>query len=225
MTDAKPDLTRLTLIRHGESVVTVKRILGGEESCEGLSDLGRRQAEALRDRWASGSEPAVDVLYSSTMPRAFETAEILNPALGDLEHRTDADLVEHRPGEADGMLFDDFGKRYGPFDFHGRPHEPLAPGGESVAEFFHRTSRGFERLLAEHRGKSVLVACHGGVIDIAFRTILDLPRRGHFDLWTLNTSITEFVVDDTGDHRGRWRLVRYNDHAHLAGLPPETPRD
>ena len=23
---------------------------------------------------------------------------------------------------------------------------------------------------------------------------------------------------------GRWRLNRYNDHAHLAGLPPETPR-
>ena len=47
---AHEDKTRLILIRHGESNVTVERILGGEKSCTGLSDLGRAQACALRDR-------------------------------------------------------------------------------------------------------------------------------------------------------------------------------
>jgi len=53
-----------------------------------------------------------------------------------------------------------------------------------------------------------------------FRHALHAPTIGMFDLWTINTSITEFVVTTPG----RWRLVRYNDHAHLAGLPEETPR-
>ena len=217
------DPTRLLLVRHGESDVTVRGIFGGEETCTGLSELGRRQAEALRDRWQR-EDFVADALYSSTMPRALETAEILKDAFGGLDIRADADLVEHRPGDADGVPFAEFTDRYGPVDWHGRPHTPFAPNAEGVHEFHHRTSRGLERVLAENRGATVVISCHGGVVDVAFRYFLDLPRRGHFDLWTLNTSITEFLVDDTGHPRGRWRLVRYNDHAHLHGLPAETPR-
>ena len=222
MTDRR--VTKLLLVRHGESQVTVKGILGGEKTDTGLSPLGKLQAEALSDRWSGGGEPAVDALYSSTLPRAIETAEILGPQLGNLDLQLDEDLVEHRPGEADGMRFDDLEARYGPIDFRTRPHRPFAPGAESAAQFYHRASRGLDRVVSQNAGKCVVVACHGGVIDIAFRYFLDLPRNGTFDLHTLNTSITEFRVDDSGPQRGRWRLQRYNDHAHLAGLPPETPR-
>ena len=37
---------------------------------------------------------------------------------------------------------------------------------------------------------------------------------------TSNTSITEMVLV----RPGRWRLLRYNDTAHLAGLPLATNR-
>ena len=74
-------------------------------------------------------------------------------------------------------------------------------------------------------GSDAIKELTGGVIDIAIRQLLDLPRRGQFDLWTLNTSLTEFIVDDTGVKRGRWTLIRYNDHAHLAGLPFATNED
>lgn len=221
MTDT---MTKLILVRHGESNVTVQRLLGGERTCTGLSDLGRQQAERLRDRWAGGGEPEVDVLYASTLPRAMETAEIINPALGHLPIQHEKDLEEHRPGELDGYRFDQIQADFGPVDLRTRPHRPIGPGAETVLEFFDRTARAFEHILHDNVGKTVVVACHGGVIDIAFRHFLDLPRNGMFDLWTLNTSLTEFRVDDTGDRRGRWTLVRYNDHAHLAGLPSETPR-
>ena len=50
------------------------------------------------------------------------------------------------------------------------------------------------------------------------RQLLRLPPTGGFELYTLNTSITELVrVAAT-----TWRLVRYNDAAHLAGLPTST---
>jgi probable phosphoglycerate mutase len=38
---------------------------------------------------------------------------------------------------------------------------------------------------------------------------------GEFEVHTMNTSITELVHV----RPGRWRVVRYNDAAHLAGLP------
>ena len=93
--------TRVILVRHGESNVTVQRILGGEKSCTGLSDLGRKQASALHDR-LDKEKAKVDHLYASTMPRAMETAEIIQPSLRLDQLHLDPELVEHRPGEADG---------------------------------------------------------------------------------------------------------------------------
>ena len=64
--DRTPARTRLVLIRHGESQVTVDRVVGGSKTCSGLSDRGRRQAEALRDRLARTGELQADVLLAST---------------------------------------------------------------------------------------------------------------------------------------------------------------
>ena len=80
VTDPLP--TRFVLVRHGESVATVNRFIGGFRTCTGLSDLGRQQAERLRDRLARTGEVAGDRLYASNFARARETAEIIAPALG-----------------------------------------------------------------------------------------------------------------------------------------------
>ena len=112
MTDKK---TRVILIRHGESNVTVQRILGGEKSCTGLSELGQQQATALRDRLAK-EQAKVDYLYASTMPRAMETAEIIQPALNLDKLHLDSELVEHRPGEADGKPYDELQTLFGESD-------------------------------------------------------------------------------------------------------------
>ncbi len=210
--------TRLLLVRHGESEVTVKQIIGGDLACTGLSPLGRRQAEALGERYMQGYEPKVDALWSSTLPRAIETADLLSPSLGGLKVHTHPDLVERRPGEADGIGYQEFGSLFEwTSDFH--PHLPLAPGGESLAAFSYRTGQALYELVEGYPGTTMMVVCHGGVIDIAMRLFMGLGMNSQFVLWTLNTSITEFV---TTDEPGVWRLVRYNDSAHLGGLPPRT---
>lgn len=63
-------MTRVILVRHGESQVSVERLVGGPRSCVGLSDLGRLQAERLRDRWSKHPEMEADVVYASQYPRA-----------------------------------------------------------------------------------------------------------------------------------------------------------
>ena len=220
--DGPRSTTRLLLVRHGESVATVERRIAGSRTCAGLSELGRAQACRLRDRFAAGHEPPVDVLLSSPLPRARATAEMVNEALG-LDLSVDEELEEHRPGDADGMSFDEIVATYGPPPGDGVAYEPYLPGGETLGAFHFRVGSALHRLVQTHLGLTVLVACHGGVIDVAFRQLLGLPPRATFDLWTLNTSLNEFAADHpTGQLPTRWRLVRYNDAAHLAGLPRST---
>jgi 2,3-bisphosphoglycerate-dependent phosphoglycerate mutase len=212
--------TRLVLVRHGESQVTVRRVIGGPRTCSGLSDLGRQQAGALHDRLAATGELAPTVLLSSGYPRAIETAEAIAPALG-LPVVIDEALGEHDPGpDCDGLAFAEFVARFGTPDWESDPHAVTFPGGETIAEFHLRVGKALSRLVHEHAGGAIVVVCHGGVVDVAFRSLLGLPVTGGFELHTVNTSLTELVQT----RPGHWRLVRYNDAAHLAGLPTETPR-
>jgi probable phosphoglycerate mutase len=212
--------TRLVLIRHGESRTTVERVIGGPRTCRGLSDLGRQQAERLRDRLSKTGELVATGLYSSAYPRAIETAEIIAGALG-LPVIVDPGFGEHDPGpDCDGLSFADFLDRYGMPDWESDPHAVTFPGGETVAEFHFRVGAAVSRVVREHAGGAIVVSCHGGVVDAAFRALLRLPAHGAFELQTSNTSLTELVTT----RRGRWRLVRYNDAAHLDGLPVETQR-
>ena len=209
------DVTRLALIRHGQAKAALDRVVGGERGCTGLAELGRAQSEALRDRLARTGELTADVLLASTLPRAVETAEIIAPALGGADVVRDCDLCELHPGECDALPWEAYDERYG-VDMRADPYAPMSPGGESLAEFNLRVGRALSRLAQEHQGRSVVVACHGGVVIGSMLSLLGLPaqRPPTADLMVENTSITEWErLDD-----GRWRLVRFNDTAHLSGV-------
>ena len=211
------DVTPLDLIRHGEARAALDRVVAGERGCSGLSDLGRTQARLLRDRLARTGELVADVLVSSTLPRAIETAEIIAPALSGPtaaapEIVRDCDLCELHPGECDTLGWDEYAERYG-VDMLARPFEPMSPGGESLTEFNVRVGRALTALTDEQGGRSVVVACHGGVIMGSMRCFLGLPvlPSPGVDFLVTNTSITEWERC-----HGTWRLMRYNDAAHLA---------
>ena len=205
-------MTRFVLVRHGESQVTVDRVVGGPRSCRGLSEHGRWQAEQLRDRWAARPELAFDAVYSSAFPRAKETAEIVLPALGVAELFVEPDLGEHDPGpDCDGLTYQQFEEKFGNPDWEADPYGVTFPGGETIAEFQLRVGSAVRRLCDRHPDATLAVFCHGGVIDTVLRQSLRSFGTGSFEIHTKNTSITEVELVRTG----RWRLVRYNDVAHL----------
>ncbi len=218
--------TRVILIRHGESNVTVRRVIGGHRSCDGLSPLGAEQALRLASRLDASHELRPDVLIASAFARAIQTAELIAPALGSVELEIIDEFGEHDPGpDLDGVSFRDYVDRFGTPDWGGDPHVELFPGGETTAQFHLRVGAALAKLLVERAGSTVVIVCHGGVIDAVFRQLLRVPSTGGFDLQAANTSITEFVsVPPTPARPAAWRLVRYNDAAHLAGLAEFTPR-
>jgi len=165
--------TRVVLVRHGESFATVERYIGGVRSCRGLTDLGKAQAEALGERLGRTGELNVDVVVSSSFPRARQTAEIYAPFVGHSDIDVRAGFGEHDPGPVcDGMTFDDFVAQYGRPDFNGDPDAVVFPGGETMSQFHARVIGAFQELERDYRGKTVMVTCHGGTIDGVLRHCL-----------------------------------------------------
>jgi probable phosphoglycerate mutase len=215
--------TRIVLVRHGESLAQERRVVGGHAGCAGLSTLGVRQVEALRDRLADSGELAdATALYSSVMARAVQTAQILAPALGDLEVRQDCAFCEGHPGaEADGLSWDEYDQRW-PWPAEWSPEARRDPGSESFADMRERVSARLDALAERHDGETVVVACHGGVVLHTMFQWLQLDPAGDSGrawLDPVNTSLTEWRLADNPFWSGALpvQLVRFNDHGHLRG--------
>ena len=212
--------TRIVLVRHGESLAQERRVVGGH-GCAGLSAFGVRQAEALRDRLLLTGELAdATVLYSSVMARAVQTARILAPALGDLEVEQDCDFCEGHPSpESDGMAWEEFDQRW-PAPAEWSPDVAREPGGESYAQMRARVSARLDKVTERHRGETVVVVCHGGVVVHSMLRWLEIePMGGRTRAWLdpINSSLTEWRMAGNPMWRSEIELVRFNDHGHLRG--------
>lgn len=211
-------MTDLYLIRHGE-MSPVKGFIRDD----GLSPLGRLQAERLRDRLAATGEIKADVLITSTFPRALQTAEIIAPAL-DLVPIPDDDLQELRPGEAYGLSIEEFREKYQEVSFEENPFRALAPGAENWAQFMLRVGTALDRITREHTGKTIVLVCHGGIIDGSFLYFFRLSSLTvpPVYMYTRNASITHWQQNISEQRGVYWRLVKYNDVFHLYDIGTST---
>jgi probable phosphoglycerate mutase len=212
----RPDLapgSGLVIVRHGEAAGGAADIVAGHSSCTGLTAHGRRQVDALARRLRfTGELEGAAALYSSILPRAHETAEILAPALGGLEVEATCSLCERHVGDADGMTWSEYDARYGATrDWTLDPEREFAPGGESWVEFLDRAEAALYEVMARHPAQLVVVAAHGGIVAASMVRFLRLANHGgvlrdHPE----NASITQW-----GWTGRQWWLARYNDAAHL----------
>ncbi|HWE66726.1 MAG TPA: histidine phosphatase family protein [Acidimicrobiales bacterium] len=215
----RPDgATRIVLIRHGEAVCNTQGVVGGVTGCHGLTDLGRRQVAALAARLAETGELAdVDALYASVLPRAVETAGILQPVLGDGASAVveQCDLCELHPGQADAMSWQEVIDNFGVPEWDSDPGRVIAPGGESWTGFVERASGAVRALVERHPGQLLVAAVHAGVIEATMIAFLSIPPAASRRGWAriVHASMTEW---DWSPTRAQWVLIRFND---ACGIP------
>ena len=208
--------THLVIIRHGESGAQVGGFASGHSTCTGLSDLGRLQAAALRDRLArTGELSAVDAVYTSLLTRAQETAAIVAPAFDGPTPSAECDWCEIHAGEAEGLTYQEIRDRFPAADNAEDVLDRHIPGGETWAECYERVGKRLRQTASDHPGQRVVVFGHGGTIGASFVALGGLELRASMAMIheARNTSLTEWRWTGTS-----WRLVRYNDAAHLSDL-------
>lgn len=210
-------VTRLLIVRHGASHHRADGVVGGPRSCPGLTAEGRAQVEMLGKRLVRELDERPAAVYSSVIPRAVETAQILASTLGQPEVIQDCDLCSwHIPAEADGMPTERFQR-----DLRspgGGIYRPFEQGNESWAELVARTGRALERIAARHVRRTAVVVAHGETVETSLIVFGGLPLAPGFDVDIAPASITEWRTD--GDPqawpRPRWTLVRFNDSGRRA---------
>jgi probable phosphoglycerate mutase len=207
---------RLILVRHGDAHAGFHGVIGGPRGCTGLTHRGRQQAAALRDYLGASGRVRADVLLSSVIPRAIETAEIIAPGLGIETFGRECDLCEVHTGVADGLEWAEWGRRYGAFDMEAEPDRVFAPEGESWNSFNERVRQGLEWLAEEYEGRTVVAVCHAGVIMASIRLVgIGDPGTGA-RLAPTNTGLTEWEWEP---QPGRWTLHSFNETSHLLPAP------
>jgi broad specificity phosphatase PhoE len=154
-------VTKLLLVRHGETDWNRDgRWQGGSDTR--LNDLGRQQARALAEQL----DGEIDVLYSSDLARARETAEIVAAELG-LEVRLDPRLRERGFGSWEGLTTIEIEERFA--DAHRRwlaGEGAGADDAEAFEDFSARVEDFLSDVLRLHPGEEVLVISHGGSIRV-----------------------------------------------------------
>ncbi|MEX0785755.1 MAG: histidine phosphatase family protein [Dehalococcoidia bacterium] len=209
---------RLLLIRHAQSSANAERRLQGHLDVP-LSERGLRESALLAERLA---QQAIDVLYTSPLQRARQTAEVVAARLGlDLVERPA--LIERDVGELAGLTRDEIMERYPhyvPQRLDTRP-EIDVPGFENDAEFRQRVLAVLHEIIERHTEGTVAVVTHGGVIGAFCRETLQMPPNRPAPFAIGNTSVSSFDVRDGGfdeSFRPRIQLIALNDTCHLDAL-------
>ena len=208
----------LYMIRHGQSYVNLRDWEGGNVDA-GLTELGQAQAAALA-KWLPGELAKIDVLYCSTMKRAQETAAPLLKAYG-MKSQLDDRLREignnrfdHTPWPSDDLP--EYGQMWG----SERPFHSITPdreGGESLMHFKVRVGNFIEDLIEKHRDQTVVVVCHGGVIETVYDHLFNIGPWRRCEVWSKNTSIARFEYVEH-PNRELWRLHYHGRIEHFQYL-------
>jgi broad specificity phosphatase PhoE len=152
-------MSKLILVRHGESSGNRERIYATSPHDLPLTELGYRQAQQVAHRIAELFRP--ELVVTSAYHRASETARIIAGALG-LPLEVEPNLHEREIGAHRGRPYDSFLTEpdYDPQ----RPWAWKPEGGESYEDVQARVAPVLDRLAAAHPSKDVIVVSHGGVM-------------------------------------------------------------
>lgn len=199
-TGARGAPTRLLLLRHGQTELSVERRYSGRGN-PALTDLGRRQADAAAQ--FLGNRGGISAVITSPLQRAHDTADAAAKALG-LDVTVDADLIETDFGGWEGLTFGEAAERDPALHKRWLRDTSVAPpDGESFDAAAERVGRARARIISEHPGETVLVVSHVTPIKTLLRMALDagpsVLYRMHLDLASL--SIAEFYPDGAASVR------------------------
>lgn len=151
-------VTEICIVRHGETDWNTQRKFQGIEDTE-LNKNGEEQARLVanylkKSQW--------DVIVSSPLKRAFNTAKIIGEKVGIDDIVVLDDFIERDFGEGSGLTPEQQREKF---------PDGVIPGKESDEALAKRANRGLEYIAKEYEGKRIILVSHGAMINSILKTV------------------------------------------------------
>jgi broad specificity phosphatase PhoE len=158
----------LGLLRHGQTDWNIDMRLQGISDIP-LNEHGRMQARNSAPKIALGNW---DLILTSPLSRAVETAEIVSTSIADAELKVQELLLERSFGVAEGLTYEQWREQFGSLHH--------ADGAESIEELTTRVQEMLKHLVETYPGKRILAVSHGAFIRRVINVVSngELPHEG-----------------------------------------------
>ncbi len=205
-------MTRFVITRHGQSIANAQHRFAGISDFD-LTDIGREQA--LRTSEYISANEKIDVIYSSDLLRAYNTAvptaKKLNMPIIPL-----TELREIYAGAWEGLTTEEIGEKY-PDDFGVWRNDYAncrCTDGESTAEVYARATATVARLAEKHNGETVMLSTHATLVRALCANALGLTAEQTGEIpFNHNASINIFTYDN-----GKLSAVETDIISHLGDI-------
>jgi probable phosphoglycerate mutase len=214
-------VTRVLIVRHGATVLSVEDRFAGETDVE-LSDEGREQTRHLAQRL---SREKIAAAYASPLGRTMETARILAaPHSLDVQIRSGLREISH--GHWEQMTRREVEEKFPEeaAEWEKDPYTFAPLGGESGLAVTARALPVLIDLVRQHPGENILVVSHKATIRLLLSSLLGFDPRRYRD--NLDQKPAALNIVDFRD-AGRARLTLFNDTSHYSEAGeaiPSVPR-
>jgi phosphoserine phosphatase len=208
MSPAAASVTRVLLIRHGQTVWNREERIRGQADID-LDEVGRQQAEAtaraVAERWSLAA------VYASPLKRTRQTAAPIARLQG-CEAQPHPGLLDMSFGDLQGLNGDELLQRYPQVAraWIEEPHKVEFPAGESLAIVRQRAMAGLAEIVARHPAECVACVSHTVVNRVLLCAILGL---GNDHFWRLGQETCAINVFDV--QADVYTLQMLNDTCHL----------
>lgn len=199
-------MTVIYITRHGQTLWNIDKRLQGSGNSK-LTELGINQAKSLEERLRNIE---IDVIYSSPLERAYETAKILR-GNKEIEIVTDNGIREISFGEYEGNTETELlkiGKGLEIKKIFDGEMKIKSPGGESLEELYERTRISLNNILEKEKDKKILVVSHGMTI----KAIMNYFSKDdeYFSEIMGQATLTKIIVNEEG-----FNIEFLNDSSHI----------
>lgn len=163
---------KIFLIRHGETTGDVEGRYGGMYD-DHLTEKGVQQLEHTAQLLASEK---IDTVYSSTLIRARESAEIINAVLNTTITFSEG-LRERNYGVLGGLTKEEAIEKCPEAVERHKDSANTDPDGESKSDFTQRVTETFDTIV-QQGGDQIVLLSHGGPIKVILAHLnMPLPEK------------------------------------------------
>ncbi len=156
---------KIYIIRHGETTGDLEDRYGGSYD-DHLTEKGREQLALTADNLAG---KGIEIIFSSPLIRAKESAEIIQEKIGASIEYVDG-LRERHYGVLTGLTKNEAKEKYPEAVANYQDPKNTVPDGESYEDFNKRVISTFQSLAAKEN-KTIAIVCHGGPIKAIYRSL------------------------------------------------------